>query len=175
MYRPFAPGDAWRCLECTMADYLGDELGKLLDRHDERRQATLAREQKIKDEHALFVARFAELRRGVIRPAFETAGAILAARGHKVTIAEQEFSVDAAGKVTEAAISIDIVPSGAQASARRDAMTLFSISTRHYSKTVLISAGQPIEGSKGTYPLDRIDAQRVAEELVAFVARLIEG
>jgi hypothetical protein len=111
----------------------------------------------------------------VIRPAFETAGAILAARGHKVTIAEQEFSVDAAGKVTEAAISIDIVPSGTQASARRDAMTLFSISTRHYSKTVLISAGQPIEGSKGTYPLDRIDAQRVAEELVAFVARLIEG
>jgi len=27
-----------------MADYLRDELGKLLDRHDERRQATLARE-----------------------------------------------------------------------------------------------------------------------------------
>ena len=158
-----------------MADYLRDELGKLLDQHDARRQATLAHEQKVRDEHALFVTRFADLRRTVIRPAFETAGAMLAERGHKVTIAEQEFSVDAAGKVTEAAISIDIVPSGTPAPVRKDAMSLFSISTRHYSKTVLISAGQPIEGSKDTYPLESITRQRVAEELVTFVARLVGG
>ena len=158
-----------------MADYLRDQLGKLLNEYDERRQATLAREQKVKDEDALFVTRFADLRRSVIRPAFETAGAILAERGHKVTIAEQEFSVGAGGKVTEAAISIEIVPSGRQASTRDDEGHVFSISTRHYSKTVLIRAGQPIEGSKGTYPLEKVDQRRVEEDLVTFVARLVAG
>ena len=158
-----------------MADYLRDELGKLLNLYDAQREATRAREQKIKDEDALFVATFAELRRSVIRPAFETAAAMLAERGHKVTIAEQEFSVDAGSKVTEGGISIHIVPSGAPASARDDAGRSFSISTRHYSKMVLINTGQPLEGSKGTYPLEKIGKQLVEEELVKFVARLVGG
>lgn len=158
-----------------MADYLRDELGKLLNLYDAQREATRAREQKIKDEDALFVANFAELRRSVIRPAFETAAALLAERGHKVTIAEQEFSVDAGSKVTEAVISIHIVPSGTQASVRDDTGRPFSISTRHYTKTVLINTGQPLEGSKGTYLLEKIDQHRVEEELVKFVARLVGG
>ena len=158
-----------------MADYLRDELGKLLNQYDAQREATLAREQKLKDEDALFVASFAELRRSVIRPAFETAAALLAERGHKVTIAEQEFTVDAGSKVTEAAISIHIVPPGAQASVRDDTGRLFSISTRHYTKMVLINTGQPLEGTKGTWPLEKIDQHRVEEELVRFVARLVAG
>ena len=97
-----------------MADYLRDELGKLLNQHDEQRRVVLAREQKVKDDDALFVAGFADLRRSVIRPAFETAAAMLAERGHKVTIAEQEFSVGAGAKVTEAEISLRIVVSGAK-------------------------------------------------------------
>jgi DNA replication initiation complex subunit (GINS family) len=154
-----------------MADYLRDELGKLLNQYDEHRRAVAAREQKVKDDDALFVASFAELRRGIIRPAFETAGAMLAERGHKVTIAEQEFSVDAAAKVTEAEISLRIVPSGAK---EGNARTL-SISTRHYNKTVLINAGKPVEGVKGTYPLEKIDQHRVEEELVRFVAGIVAG
>ena len=50
----------------------------------------------------------------VIRPAFETAAAILTERGHKVSVVEQEFSVDPAASVTEAMISLHIVPSGTQ-------------------------------------------------------------
>ncbi|MGH8734019.1 MAG: hypothetical protein ACREVB_10090, partial [Burkholderiales bacterium] len=114
-----------------------------------------------------------ELRRGVIRPAFETAGAMLAERGHKVTIAEQEFSVDAGSKVTEAGISIHLVPTGAQASPREEPGRALAISTRHYNKTVWINAGKPLEGAKGTYPLDKIDRQRVEEELVKFVAGVV--
>ena len=74
-----------------MADYLRDQLGKMLDQYDERRRAVLAREQKVKDDDTLFLAQFVELRRGVVRPVFEAAAAILAERGHKVTIVEQDF------------------------------------------------------------------------------------
>jgi len=152
-----------------MADYLRDELGKLLNQYDEQRRAVAAREQKVRDEDALFVAGFADLRRSVIRPAFETAAAMLAERGHKVTIAEQEFSVDAAAKVTEGEISLRIVVSGA----KEDNARALSISTRHYNKTVWINAGKPLEGAKGTYPLEKVNRQRVEEELVRFVAGIV--
>lgn len=154
-----------------MADYLREELGKLLNQHDEQRRVVLAREQKVKDDDALFVAGFADLRRSVIRPAFETAAAMLAERGHKVTIAEQEFSVGAGAKVTEAEISLRIVVSGAKEENAR----AFSISTRHYNKTVLINAGKPLEGKTGTYALENIDRHRVEEELVRFVAGIVAG
>src|SRR5919108_1409661 len=157
-----------------MAGDLRSALEKLLDDYDERRREVAAREQRVKDDDALFVARFAELRKSVIRPAFETAAAILAERGHKVSIAEEEFSVDAGGKVTEAGISIHIVPAGARAAASRDEVgPALSIRTRHYRKTVSISAGKPVEGAKGTYSLERIDRQLVEEELLKFVADLV--
>ena len=158
-----------------MADYLRDELGKLLNQYDERRRVVLAREQKVKEEDARFVARFAELRRGVIRPAFEVAAAILAERGHKVSIAEQEFSVDPASKITEAGISIHIVPAGTQSTVRDERGQALSISTRHYNKTVWINTGKPLEVSKGSYPLEKIDRQLVEAELVAFVAGIVAG
>jgi hypothetical protein len=160
-----------------VADYLGEQLGKVLDQYDEQRRAVLAREQKVKDEDARFLEGFAELRRNVVRPVFEAAGTILAARGHKVTISEQEFTVDAGSKVTEAAISIHIVPSGAVARLHDDDPRSFSISSRHYNKTVWINAGKPLEtgGAKGTYPLERIDRQLIEEELVRFVGRIVAG
>src|SRR5919108_3250927 len=132
-----------------MAGDLRSALEKLLDDYDERRREVAAREQRVKDDDALFVARFAELRKSVIRPAFETAAAILAERGHKVSIAEQEFSVDAGSKVTEAGIFIHLVPAGTPAAPRDEPGRSLSISTRHYSKTVSISAGKPQEGAKG--------------------------
>jgi hypothetical protein len=146
-----------------MADYLAEQLGKMLDQYDEQRRAVLAREQKVKDEDERFLKGFAELRRNVVRPVFEAAGRILAERGHKVTISEQEFAVDAGSKVTEAMISIHIHERS------------FSISTRHYNKTVWIDAGKPLEGTKGTYPLERIDRQLIEEELVKFVGRIVAG
>jgi hypothetical protein len=154
-----------------MADYLRDELGKLLNQYDEQRRATLAREQKVRDEDALFVAQFAELRRSVIRPSFEAAAAMLAERGHIASIAEQEFSVAEGSKVSEAWISLRIVVSGAKDESGRS----LSFSTRHYNKTVWINAGKPLEGAKGTYALEKIDRVRVEEELVRFVAGVIAG
>ena len=154
-----------------MADYLRDELDKLLNRYDEQRRAVLAREQKVKEEDALFVAQFAELRRSVIRPAFEAAAAMLAERGHIASITEQELSVAEGSKVNEAWIALRIVVSGAKDESARS----LSFSTRHYNKTVWINAGKPLEGAKGTYLLEKIDRARVEEELVRFVAGVVAG
>ena len=158
-----------------MADDLREELGKLLNQYDEQRRVTLAREQKVREEDALFVAGFADLRRSVIRPAFEVAAAILAERGHKVSISEQEFSVDPASKVTEAGISLHIVPAGTQSTVRDERGRALSISTRHYNKMVSINTGRPLEVSKGTYPLEKIDRQLIEAELIGFVAGIVAG
>ena len=158
-----------------MTDHLREELAKLLNQYDEQRLVTLAREKKVREEDALFVAGFAELRRSVIRPAFEAAAALLAERGHKVSIAEQEFSVDPAAKVTEAMISLHIVPSGAQSTVHDERGRALSISTRHYNKTVWVNSGKPLEISKGNYPLDKIDRELVEAELIGFVATIVAG
>ena len=154
-----------------VADHLRDQLSRLLDEFDERRQAVLAREQKSRDDDALFVTRFAELRRNVIRPAFEVAAALLAERGHAASITEHEFTVAEGSKVSEASIALRVAPLGTKEENAR----ALSVSTRHYNKTVWINAGKPVEGTKGTHPLEKIDRQLIEEELVRFVAAVIEG
>jgi hypothetical protein len=162
-----------------MADYFGEALGKVLDEFDERRRADLAREQKVRDDDALFLAQFAELRRDVVRPVFEAAGKILAERGHKFSITEENFGVDGGSRVSEAGISIHIAPTGldAQLHAEDHARSL-SFTTRHYNKTVWINAGKSLDsggtaGSKGAHPLERITRQFVEEAVLKFVAGVV--
>jgi hypothetical protein len=163
-----------------MADHLREELSKMLDQYDERRRADVARERKSKDDDALFLTRFAELRRSVVRPVFEAAGALLAERGHGFTISETEFGVGEGSKPTEAGISFTIVPSGMESPLYADHARSLSLTTRHYNKTVWLSSGRPLDaggvaGSKGAYPLERIDRQLIEEELVRFVAGIMAG
>jgi hypothetical protein len=163
-----------------MEDPLREQLGKMLDQYDARRRADAARERKMKEDDALFLTRFIELSRTVIRPLFETAGALLAERGHGFTISEQEFAVGEGSKVTEAGISFSIVPSGMESPIYADHARSLSLTTRHYNKTVWINAGRSLDpggvaGSKGAYPLERIDRQLVEEELVKFVAAVMAG
>jgi hypothetical protein len=158
-----------------MADYLREELEKLLDDYDERRRAVLAREEKMKGEDAQFVADFVELRKTVVRPAFEQAAAILAARGHKVSLIEQEFSLDANNKINEAGIFLHVVPAGAQSTVPDEKGRALAISTRYYNKTVWINTGRPAEVSKGSYRMDQISRQFVEEELVRFFAGVVTG
>jgi hypothetical protein len=158
-----------------MADYLREELDKLLNQYDEQRRVVVAREKKVREEDALFVAGFAELRRSVIRPAFEVAAPILAKRGHKVSISEQEFSVDPSGKVTEPGISLHIVPAGTQSTVRDERGRALSISTRLNNKTVWFNTGKPQEVSKGNHPLEKVDRRLVEAELIGFVAGIVAG
>jgi hypothetical protein len=158
-----------------MADRMLDALGKMLDEYDGRRRGDLEREQKTRDDDALFLSRFAELRRSVIRPVFESAGALLEARGHRYSISEQEFAPGGEGRMTEAGIALRIVASGTRAPLHDDQHSL-SITTWHYNKTVRINAREsPSSGAaaKGAYPLEKVDRQLVEDELVGFVARMV--
>ena len=160
-----------------MAGHLQQELAKLLDAYDERRRGDLEREQRMKDGDALFLQQFAELRRDVIRPVFETAGAMLEARGHRHSVTEQEFNAAGEGRITEAGIALRVVPAGTKAPLRDDQRAL-SISTRHYNKTVWINPGDAPEagglsGAKGACALANVTRELVEEEVVRFVARVI--
>ena len=80
-------------------------------------------------------------RRAVIRPVFETAGALLEERGHRYSIVEQEFASGAEGRTSEAGITLRIVPLGTKAPLHEDQRSL-AIATRHYNKTVWINSGE---------------------------------
>jgi hypothetical protein len=162
----------------VMSERLNLELGKMLDGYDERRRVDLVRTRKAQDDDAAFIASFTELRRSVVRPVFDAAGALLAERGHSVRILEMEFAADPNGKTTEAGISIQVAPAGTQPEGERRSLT---ISTRHYNKTVWVrddgaafySSGMAV--AKGSYPLERIDARLVEEELIKFVGGVVAG
>jgi len=151
----------------------------MLDQYDARLRVELAREKQGKDDDTQFLARFAALRREVVWPVFEQAATMLTTRGHGVEIEEEEFSADAAGKVREAGISLRIAPAGmpAQLHAGDHERTL-SITTRHYNKTVWISAGKALDAggvpsSKGAHALERIDRQLIEAEVLKFVGAIM--
>jgi hypothetical protein len=163
-----------------MTDRLHDALSKTLDQYDERRRADTARERKAKDDDARFLSRFGELRRDLARPVFEAAGALLVERGHGFAITEQEFSAGGADSVVEAGISLSVLPAGMQPPAHGDHERMLSLTTRHYNKTVWIHFGRALEsggvaGSKGAYPLERIDRQLIEDEVVRLVAAVMAG
>jgi hypothetical protein len=163
-----------------MADHMREELGRMLDEYEERRRAVLDQQQKVRDSDALFLSQFDELRRTVVRPVFEAAGAMLAERGHEFAISEEEFASGSGRQATEAGISIRIVPSGTKAPLHGDGHALsLSVTTRHYAKTVWINAGAGnaggVAGSKGAYPLERVDRQLIEEELIKFVRGIVAG
>jgi hypothetical protein len=161
-----------------MADHMQDAITKLLDVYDARRRGDLEREQRTKEEEARFLTDFAELRRSVIRPVFETAAAMLEERGHRCSIAEQEFVGGAEGRIAEAGITMRVVPSGTKAPLHEDQRSL-SITTRHYNKTVWIHSGDPqaqgggLAGGKDAFAIEKVTKQLVEEELIAFVARVV--
>jgi hypothetical protein len=160
---------------------LQDSLTEMLDQYDARQRADNARERKGKEDDARFLERFAELRRDVIRPVFDAALEMLQARGHACSIVEEEFARDDGGRAVEASISLRIDPTGMKAPQPSDehARTM-SIVTRHYNRTVWVNAGKPMgaggtAGSKGAYPIERIDAQFVEEELLKLVGSVLAG
>lgn len=154
-------------------------LGTLLDQYDETRRVAQARKDQVSADHSLFLQQFAELRRDVLRPVFEAAGAILRERGHESTIQEEEFTAQAAGKTDEAGIVFRIAPAGMEKAAPADDhLRALSFTTRHYNKTVSIrNGGVPYEGAaaKSGYALARINAQLVEGEVLKLMTALVRG
>lgn len=164
-----------------MSEDLRLELGRMLDRYDEVRRDTAARKLQVESDEADFLNGFADLRRKVLRPVFESAGAILKERGHAFGITEEEFVIEAGGKATEARITLRVDPAGMEELAQADDhLRAFSFSTRHYNKTIWMSFGAAMnaggsQGSKGAYQLAQINPELVQAELLKFIAGIIKG
>ena len=162
-----------------MSERLLAEVGAMLDSYDVVRRADELRKRRIEAEGLAFLAGFAELRRTVVRPVFEAAGAILKAHGRDFAIAEEEFVFGADGRASEAAIRLVITPSGMASAAPTDAPRReLAFATRQYNRTVYITNGavpQPgsASGAAGGCTLAQIDAQLVEDHVLKLVAGLV--
>ena len=163
-----------------MASDLNLELGKLLDQYDEKRRAVEERRQQVKTDEDNFLKGFADLRINVVRPVFEAIGVILKERGHDFSISEDEYAGEPGGKTTEAAVSIRVMPAGAEKSPHADAQfPSLSFVTRHYNKTVCIRSSNAVPQSggpaspRGDYQLAQIDKELVQVELLKLIAGMV--
>ena len=163
-----------------MVTDLNLELGKLLDRYDEKRRVVEERRQQVKTDEDNFIKGFADLRTKVVRPVFEAIGAILKERGHDYSISEDEYAGEPGGKTTEAAVSIRVMPAGLEKSPHDDAQfPSLSFVTRHYNKTVSIQSSYAIPqlggpaGPRGDYQLAQIDEDLVKVELLKLVVGIV--
>ena len=164
-----------------MSERLRSQLGSLLDRYDAARREADSRMRQARVDDALFLQHFAELRRDVVRPVFEAAGALLHERGHEFSIIEEEYQLQGGGKSIEATIELRIAPFGMEKLPQaHDHLRALSFATRHYNKTVCITNGAvpqsgSIAGAAGSYALSQIDAQLVEQELLKLVAALVKA
>ena len=164
-----------------MAYDMSIEVGKLLDQYDDNLRAVEERKRQVKADEDGFQRGFAELRARVIRPAFEATGAILKARGHDFEISEDESAEEAHGKRSEAAISIQLMPAGVEASAQADFTSpSLTVVTRHYNRTVCLLASNAAPrpsgaaGSRGDYQLAQVDTDLVQAELLKLIAGIVK-
>jgi hypothetical protein len=157
------------------------ELGKLLDRYDEKRRVVEERRRQVKADEDNFLKGFADLRTNVVRPVFEAVGVILKERGHDFSISEDEYAGEPGGKTTEASVSIRVMPAGLEKSTDDDAQfPSLSFATRHYNKTVCIRSSNAVPQSvgptspRGDYPLAQIDGDLVKVELLKLIAGIVD-
>lgn len=163
-----------------MTAQLRADLGALLNEYDEARRVAQARSDQAAADDTIYLAQFAELRRAVVRPVFEAVGAVLAERGHRFSIEEEEFAAPGAGAAPrQATIVLRVTPAGMEESAPgNDDKRSLSFTTRHYNKTVSLRNGAvPYEGSgsKSGLAIERITLQLVEEEVLKLMAALVRG
>ena len=116
-----------------------------------------------------FPGDFAKLKLSVIRPAFETIGNTLKARGHKINISE-----DAGGK-----ISIHIVPAGVNKSIHPyDWFPTLSFFGAPFSRTIGLHGrnarrnSDSASGPRGEYKPSQVNKEIVEKELMKFVGEI---
>jgi hypothetical protein len=163
--------------ESAVADDLDLELGKLLDQYEDKLRTVEERRRQVKTDEEIYQKAFADLRIEIIRPVFEAVGAILKARGHDFRISEDEYAGEPGGKTREAAISMQITPSGMGKPLQADGgVPALSFITRRYNKTVCIRSSNGVPrlngaaGPRGDYQLSQIDKRLVRVELLKLIA-----
>lgn len=164
-----------------MATDMRARLESLLDQYDETRRAVERRNQQLKLDETQFQERFRELCRDVIRPVFESAGALLRLRGHDFSIVEELFAQEG-GKTVEASITVRIVAAGASRPQQADGEDPCSLSftTRHYNRSVWMSGGAAMRAggasnANAAYQLSQINTELVENQLLALIAGIVRG
>jgi hypothetical protein len=178
---PTSPSSQAAIAEGPVTDAWSLELDALLDSYGDKLKAIEQRKQQVETDKRLFLEGFAALRKLVIRPLFEAAGAALERRGHAYSITEQEYAVEAAGKTTDSSIAFQMMPgpSGEAAPLSADRRASLSFHTRHYTKSISIggrietSAADGSAGPRGDYQLAQIDKELVQRELLTLFAAMV--
>lgn len=165
--------------EPPVADAWSRELDALLDRYGDKLRDIEQRKQQVETDKRLFLEGFATLRKLVIRPLFEAAGAALERRGHAYSITEHEYALEAAGKTTESSIAFQIMPRACGEAALAERGASLSFHTRHYTRSISIggriesSASAGSAGPRGDYQLAQIDRELVQRELLTLFAAMV--
>jgi hypothetical protein len=164
-----------------MTSALEERLGSLLDQYDDARRNTQARKDQARADEQRFLDDFAACRALVLRPLFEAAGAMLEQRGHAFSIREQEFASSAGGAAAEASIALVVAPAGMEKPPAADEhLRALSFTTRHYNRTICVRNGASphegaLAGTKGAYPLARIDLELAEVELLKLLSAIVKA
>jgi hypothetical protein len=153
----------------------------LLDQYDETRRAVEQRKQQLKLDETQFQDGFRALCRDVIRPVFESAGALLHSRGHEFSIVEEPFGAPVDGKAVEASITMRIVPAGARLPQQADGhLWSLSFTTRQYNRSVWMNGGAALnaggaQAANAAYQLSQVSTELVENQLLALLAGIVKG
>ena len=150
-----------------MTENRNSEMGKTLDQLTGMANARIASPRTPAPVEDSFAAAYAELKRSVIRPAFENIGGMLATRGHEIHISEEP----------EGKIAIHIVPAGATRSIHPyDWFPTFALFAAPFTKSIGVhvrNARPNSEGSsRGEYKLAQVNREVVEKELMKFIGEI---
>ena len=163
-----------------MADQFNKDLEKIFDQHDELERTRTQQVQETQRQEDEFLSRFAEVRKTVIRPAFERIGALLEARGHSFKIEESEYAKHGDGKlISSATITMYVAPGESKGNSRPHDLPHigYHVHYVHTKKVTLfvstIASGSGTSGGKGDFPLEAITSDLIDQHTLAFLKEIL--
>ena len=150
-----------------MADDRKASMGKTLDGFSGKRDAGKSAQPQAGSGAEDFPRDFAKLKVSIVRPAFESIGAMLKERGHEIDISEEP----------DGKISIHVVPAGVAKSIHPyDWFPTFSLYGAPYTKSVGVHGrnARPSSGgsARGDYKLAQVSREVVEKELMKFIGEI---
>ena len=158
----------------NMDDSTKKRLTSILDSFDAKRDAAKKDTERKRTEREIFLDKFAEKVKAVIRPAMEQVAELLKARGHNSEITEQMEAIDSDGRARNAGITLTIFPLGVRPPYPNEhacphiAFMVNSYESKiyvHESTMMLTRGGQ--SGSAGEYDIDKVTPELVEQHIVS--------
>ena len=159
---------------------MDNELKGLLDKLEQGSKHSAQDKAKAATAEDAWVVKFDETRRKTIRPALESLGEQLRARGHDFNIVESPFKRGNRAVPDEASIRMDLYLASerTRTGIGMDRRPYLGFTTHHRSQTVQvticdITSKGGVVSNIGEFPLEKVDATLVREKLVALFKRLL--